>query len=269
MALARAGGGAASRSSARPSTSATQLRAAILRVRRIRAGPAGARASRRTPAPTSSSSSTTCRRRATTRRREPRRDRRSAGSTLRSAPRTRTTIAHNKFLVLLRDGRPLQVWTGSTNITEGGIFGHANVGHRDQRPGASRSATSTTGRRSTTDPERKTLRAFNDPTAAFPAGRPRRSTRPRSSARAPTLDAARVVLPARELGEERASSSPPRSGSRTRSRRSSTDKRDYLRYLLLDLETGNVEAVRRDPERRRRRRLQGQGRLAQVDREAA
>src|SRR5262249_25104049 len=45
-------------------------------------------------------------------------------------PRTRTKIAHNKFVVLLRDGKPHEVWTGSTNVTEGGIFGHANVGHR-------------------------------------------------------------------------------------------------------------------------------------------
>jgi hypothetical protein len=45
-------------------------------------------------------------------------------------PRTHISIAHNKFIVLLRDGIPHQVWTGSTNITDGGIFGHANVGHR-------------------------------------------------------------------------------------------------------------------------------------------
>jgi len=38
-------------------------------------------------------------------------------------------IAHNKFIVLLRRGEPVAVWTGSTNVTEGGIFGHSNVGH--------------------------------------------------------------------------------------------------------------------------------------------
>lgn len=38
-------------------------------------------------------------------------------------------IHHNKFVILLEDGKPTQVWTGSTNITEGGIFGHSNVGH--------------------------------------------------------------------------------------------------------------------------------------------
>jgi phosphatidylserine/phosphatidylglycerophosphate/cardiolipin synthase-like enzyme len=39
------------------------------------------------------------------------------------------TLMHNKFLVLSRDGQPKAVWTGSTNLTENGLFGHANVGH--------------------------------------------------------------------------------------------------------------------------------------------
>jgi hypothetical protein len=38
-------------------------------------------------------------------------------------------IRHNKFIVLLEDGQPVAVWTGSTNISAGGIFGHSNVGH--------------------------------------------------------------------------------------------------------------------------------------------
>ncbi|MCP4230657.1 MAG: hypothetical protein GY771_11010 [bacterium] len=38
-------------------------------------------------------------------------------------------ISHNKFIVLLEDGEPIEVWTGSTNITRGAIFGHLNVGH--------------------------------------------------------------------------------------------------------------------------------------------
>jgi hypothetical protein len=48
-------------------------------------------------------------------------------------PRTHAVIAHNKFIV--RAGRdadaltPTQVWTGSTNLSVGGIFGHSNVGH--------------------------------------------------------------------------------------------------------------------------------------------
>ncbi len=38
-------------------------------------------------------------------------------------------LMHNKFFVLSRDGQPKAVWTGSTNLTENGIFGHSNLGH--------------------------------------------------------------------------------------------------------------------------------------------
>jgi phosphatidylserine/phosphatidylglycerophosphate/cardiolipin synthase-like enzyme len=43
--------------------------------------------------------------------------------------KTRGGIRHNKFVVLLEDDKPIAVWTGSTNISAGGIFGHSNVGH--------------------------------------------------------------------------------------------------------------------------------------------
>lgn len=40
-------------------------------------------------------------------------------------------IAHNKFMVLVKGKAqtPSEVWTGSTNISEGGIHGQTNVGH--------------------------------------------------------------------------------------------------------------------------------------------
>jgi phosphatidylserine/phosphatidylglycerophosphate/cardiolipin synthase-like enzyme len=45
-------------------------------------------------------------------------------------PRTHSkAIAHNKFLVLLKDGAPQGVWTGSTNVTPGALYGQSNVGH--------------------------------------------------------------------------------------------------------------------------------------------
>lgn len=40
-----------------------------------------------------------------------------------------SAISHNKFIVLLYKGKPVQVWTGSTNFTAAGIFGQSNVGH--------------------------------------------------------------------------------------------------------------------------------------------
>ena len=42
---------------------------------------------------------------------------------------SRSGIRHNKFVVLLHDGHPKAVWTGSTNLSLGGIFGHSNLGH--------------------------------------------------------------------------------------------------------------------------------------------
>jgi hypothetical protein len=47
----------------------------------------------------------------------------------RVAP-NKSALQHNKFLVLTHLGRPVAVWTGSTNLTQGGIFGHLNVGHQ-------------------------------------------------------------------------------------------------------------------------------------------
>ena len=43
--------------------------------------------------------------------------------------KSRDGIRHNKFIVLIHKETPIAVWTGSTNISAGGIFGHSNVGH--------------------------------------------------------------------------------------------------------------------------------------------
>jgi hypothetical protein len=44
--------------------------------------------------------------------------------------RQNARIPHNKFLVhCSSDGTPVEVWTGSTNISEKGIFGQCNTGH--------------------------------------------------------------------------------------------------------------------------------------------
>ena len=54
-------------------------------------------------------------------------------------PRTHPQLAHNKFIVYATktaDGTltPVSVWTGSTNLSVGGIFGHSNVGHAVRDP---------------------------------------------------------------------------------------------------------------------------------------
>jgi phosphatidylserine/phosphatidylglycerophosphate/cardiolipin synthase-like enzyme len=48
----------------------------------------------------------------------------------------KSAIAHNKFMVHIPAGAvPTQVWTGSTNLTLGGIAGQTNVGHWVRDPG--------------------------------------------------------------------------------------------------------------------------------------
>lgn len=48
--------------------------------------------------------------------------------------RTRGKIMHNKFLILSHKDKPIAVWTGSTNWTENGIFGHSNCAHVLEHP---------------------------------------------------------------------------------------------------------------------------------------
>ena len=55
----------------------------------------------------------------------------AAGLVNVSSERTRpkSYISHNKFIVKLLDGQPKSVWTGGTNFSKGGIYGHSNVAH--------------------------------------------------------------------------------------------------------------------------------------------
>lgn len=46
----------------------------------------------------------------------------------------RNYIQHNKFMVRLAGGAPTEVWTGSTNMSQGGISGQTNVGHWLRNP---------------------------------------------------------------------------------------------------------------------------------------
>ena len=55
-----------------------------------------------------------------------------------SRGRTAGKLMHNKFLILLKDDQPIAVWTGSTNLTENGLFGHSNLGQVIEDEGAAR-----------------------------------------------------------------------------------------------------------------------------------
>lgn len=51
----------------------------------------------------------------------------SAVCTERTRPKS--VISHNKFIVKLTDSVAVAVWTGGTNFSRSGIFGHSNVAH--------------------------------------------------------------------------------------------------------------------------------------------
>jgi phosphatidylserine/phosphatidylglycerophosphate/cardiolipin synthase-like enzyme len=54
-------------------------------------------------------------------------------------PRTRYSgITHNKFIVLVENDVPVQVWTGSTNFTPSGFLGQSNVAHVVRSPDVAR-----------------------------------------------------------------------------------------------------------------------------------
>ena len=82
-------------------------------------------------------------------------------------------ISHNKFFVLLENDIPKQVWTGSTNITVGGIFGHSNVGHLVHDENAA-NAYEMYWQELNKDPEpdAKILRPWNESNFPVPQGEP-------------------------------------------------------------------------------------------------
>lgn len=77
-------------------------------------------------------------------------------------------ISHNKFIVLLKGGKPVEVWTGSTNITVGGIFGHSNVGHLVRNEKVAQSYYEY-WQQISTDPIANDFRAWNEEHTPVPA----------------------------------------------------------------------------------------------------
>lgn len=99
----------------------------------------------------------------------------AAGLQPHMIPRTtNSAIAHNKFLVLSHRNEPQAVWTGSTNITWGGLFGQSNVGHLIRDP-ATAAHYLDYWNRLATDPDYGTIRPANTsagptPTSPLPIG---------------------------------------------------------------------------------------------------
>ena len=165
------------------------------------------------------------------------------GLTAVATRRTRTTIAHNKFIVLLEEGEPTEVWTGSTNFTEGGVFGQSNVGHivRDR----------TVARRFLDywvelqrDPERPAARTFNDRTTPTPARNP--PARKSISLFSPRQGLSALEWYAGRMDEAQGSVFLTAAfGVSEPIRAIFEKKKPYLRYLLLD-KPGEVTTINRN-----------------------
>jgi phosphatidylserine/phosphatidylglycerophosphate/cardiolipin synthase-like enzyme len=154
-------------------------------------------------------------------------------------------IAHNKFIVLLKNGKPIQVWTGSTNFTPGGIFGQANVGHAVRDAQVAKKYLKY-WELLVKDVENRKLRPLVEAETPVPSGCPEKGTTiifsPRSSLKAlewyiERLDTAEQVVAltlafgvnpslAAVLGEDK----------------------DYLRYLLLEKLGDNYKIYSADPD---------------------
>ncbi|WCM18700.1 phospholipase D-like domain-containing protein [Paraburkholderia bryophila] len=84
---------------------------------------------------------------------------------------TNGRIMHNKFMVLLKDGKPVGVLTGSTNYTENGIFGHLNCAHVVSDPDVAQIYLDYWTQLSE-DPDLATMRTWDDRNTPSPANPP-------------------------------------------------------------------------------------------------
>jgi phosphatidylserine/phosphatidylglycerophosphate/cardiolipin synthase-like enzyme len=160
---------------------------------------------------------------------------------------TPSYIAHNKFVVLLEDGEPRQVWTGSTNITEGAIFGHSNVGHVVREPAVAAEYLSY-WEELAGDPEAGSLRPTLEEATPVPEGAPEAGTSalfsPRSSPRA-------LEWYAQRMGEAGSAVFLTAAfGISEPIERVLEEDRDYLRYVLLEKEDEDMAILSRDPDNR-------------------
>ncbi len=153
-------------------------------------------------------------------------------------------ISHNKFILLLKDEKPLQVWTGSTNITEGGIYGHSNVGHiiRNKEIAA---AYYQYWEILSGDPDAKKLRPYNDENSPLPPDNaPRVYIQPVFSSR-DSLEA--LEWYAKKMEAAKSSVFLTAAFGISEQFQSILDEhKPYLRYVLLDKPGKGLDIIKRD-----------------------
>jgi phosphatidylserine/phosphatidylglycerophosphate/cardiolipin synthase-like enzyme len=165
-----------------------------------------------------------------------------------SIPRTADPnyISHNKFIVLLEDGKPTQVWTGSTNITQGGIFGHSNVGHivRDPKVAARYLAY---WEELSNDPKLDDLRQWTETASPVPPNLPPAGTTTTLFSPLTNLEALRWYASRMDAASSAVFLTAAFGVNDLFEEVFAKDK-DYLRYLLLEKEDTHMETLRLDPD---------------------
>jgi phosphatidylserine/phosphatidylglycerophosphate/cardiolipin synthase-like enzyme len=169
-------------------------------------------------------------------------------------PRTNTKyIAHNKFIVLSMDGKPMEVWTGSTNMTEGGIFGHSNVGHRVRDPELAQQYFQY-WQALAADPDAPTLKDWTEEHSPLPGNRWPPLTpifSPRPTTEAMDVYAARFDVKPRDADDhDHACFFTAPFGVDKRLRAVMEKRRPYLRYIIEDTGRNGVEVTIRNPNNR-------------------
>ncbi len=155
-------------------------------------------------------------------------------------------ISHNKFIVLEKDGTPIEAWTGSTNITKGGIFGQSNVGHVVRDEGVAKAYYDYWTRLSK-DPTCSDLRKANAESTPDPRGDLTQPTlfplfSPRDS-----LEALKWYSERMDKAEETVCLTAAFGVNTLFANILSKDK-DYLRYLLLETRGNNFKVYSKDPD---------------------
>jgi len=160
-------------------------------------------------------------------------------------------IAHNKFIVLVNGQKPVAVWTGSTNITEGGIFGHSNLAHIVEDPKVAGKYLKY-WKQLAEDPAARDLREWNDENTPVPDNPPPKGTSVVFSPRG-SIDALQYYADLMD-GASSGVFFTAAFGVNARLRRVLATDKPYLRYLLLEREDRandddpDIEMYRRDRE---------------------
>ena len=153
-------------------------------------------------------------------------------------------ISHNKFIILLRDNRPIEVLTGSTNFTTGGIFGQSNVGHIVRDPAVAQ-AYLDYWERLEEDPTARRLRPMNLAATPDPEGRPDTYTITPIFSPRPSLDVLNWYADRMSRARHTVCFTAAFGVNPVLARVLAED-RDHLRYVLLERPGNTYDMISRD-----------------------